>query len=226
MRAACSRCAKPAKPGRTRCVDCTKKAADWNRKRYKQRKAIGLCPACGRQRLTTRRECGDCRERKYKRNLKLLKTGNGSRMQWTISKALSPEYLYVVLKGRFALSELDQMLDDVSSMKSVFPDCPILFNDLEFDVTHLRKTDILAASSSFISNGPSFAKNKVAIVMKTEKDFALADRWRSITQPSSSAILNIFRNERKAMKWLEGNSLGNSESNRNKKASNEPACFI
>ena len=223
MRAACTRCAKPAKPGRTRCVDCTKKAADWNRKRYKQRKAIGLCPACGSQRLTTRRECGDCRERKYKRNLKLLKTGSGSHMQWTISQGLLPEYLYVVLKGRFELSEFNQMLDEVSSLKVLFPDFPMLFSDLEFDVSRVKKVDLIGASSSFIFNEPSFANNKVAIVMKSEKDFALAGRWKSITQPSSSAILSIFRNERKAIRWLTRRSFGASKISKNKKAGIAPA---
>ena len=198
----CVRCGNPAKPGRKRCEECTMKAAEWNRARYHKRKSEGVCPHCGSLRVTTRSECGTCRERRFRKNITPIKRADRDRMSWTISVAKEPDHLYVVVKGTFEIGEFNEMLDDVSTLKKDVPAYPVLFNDLEFDVSKIKKNDVECASSHFIMNNQSLADSRVAIVMKSIEDVKLADRWRSMTQPASSAQLNVFSNERKARKWL------------------------
>ena len=123
-------------------------------------------------------------------------------MNWTISLAKNPNYLYVVVKGRFELSEFREMLDDVSALKAGLPEYPVLFSDLEFDVSGVKKKEIAAASTHFVMKNPSLANSRVAIVMKTDEDLEIADTWKMMTQPASTAKLSLFRNERKARRWL------------------------
>ena len=198
----CVRCGNLAKPGRKRCDECTTKAAQWNRARYHKRKSEGVCPHCGSVRVTTRSECGTCRERRFRKQLTPIKMAVRDSMSWTISLAKNPTYLYVVVKGRFELAEFNEMLDDVSSLKEDIPSYPILFNDLEFDVSDVKTKEVASASTHFVMKNPALAETKVAIVMKTEKDYELADRWKGMTQPASKAKLSVFKNERKAKKWL------------------------
>jgi hypothetical protein len=94
------------------------------------------------------------------------------------------------------------MLDDVGNLKKSLPDRPILFSDLELDFGRLKTSEIAAASAKFIMNDPTLGGNKVAIVMKTDEDYDIANRWKRLTEPASTAKLSIFRSERKAMKWL------------------------
>ena len=136
------------------------------------------------------------------KRLEPLKAVSLDHMNWTISLAKNPNYLYVVVKGRFELSEFREMLDDVSSLKAGLPEYPVLFSDLEFDVSSVKKKDIAAASTHFVMKNPSLANSRVAIVMKTDEDLEIADTWKMMTQPGSTAKLNLFRNERKARKWL------------------------
>ena len=198
----CVRCGKPAKPGRKRCVPCTVKAAEWNRLRYHKRRSAGVCPHCGKIRLTSRRECGACRERRFIKKLTPIKMATRPQLSWTISLAKNPGYLYVVVKGRFEPVEFNEMLDDVCGVKENFPQIPVLFSDIEFDVGDMRTSDVASASSHFIRKNPSLAGSKVAIVMKTDADLEVAHQWKGMTEPSSTATLSIFRNERNAMKWL------------------------
>lgn len=136
------------------------------------------------------------------KKLKPVKSVARDHMNWTVSLAKDPDYLYVVLKGRFELSEFNEMLDDVCDLKAGLPEFPVLFSDLEFEVGEMKKKELASVSTHFITKNPALAKSKVAIVMKTDKDFETADSWKIITQPASSARLSIFRNERNARKWL------------------------
>lgn len=134
--------------------------------------------------------------------LKLIKLESREHMRWTISLADNPKYLYVVLKGRFQLSEFNEVLDDVFALKKEFRGHPILFSDLELDVADVTTKELADIRARFIEMNASIADTKFAIVMKTDKDFELADRWRSMTQDASTARFGVFRNERKAAKWL------------------------
>ena len=136
------------------------------------------------------------------KKLEPVKVVSRKNMKWTVSAAKDPNYLYVVLKGRFEISEFNEMLDDVCKLKDGLPEHPILFSDLEFDVSPMKKSDVATVSSQFIMKNDSLAGSKVAIVMKTDEDFEVAGQWKQLTAPSSDAELSIFRNERIAMKWL------------------------
>jgi hypothetical protein len=136
------------------------------------------------------------------KKLKPVKVVTRPNMTWTVSLAEEPNYLYVVVKGRFNIEQFNEMLDDVSDLKEGLPKHPVLFNDLEFDVSNVKKSDIASASTKFIMNNPSLAGSKVAIVMKTDQDLEIAARWKDMTEPSSEAKLSIFRTERHAMRWL------------------------
>ena len=152
--------------------------------------------------MTARSECGTCRERRFRKNITPIKRAERGRMSWTISIAKEPDHLYVVVKGTFDLGEFNEMLDDVSTLKEHVPAYPVLFNDLEFDVSKVKKNDVESMSLHFIMKNPSMVDSRVAIVVKAGEDVKVADRWRSITQPASAALLSVFSNEIKARKWL------------------------
>jgi hypothetical protein len=136
------------------------------------------------------------------KDLKLVKAVRRDRMSWTVSIAGSPRYIYIVIKGKFDLLELNEMLDDVCAIKDSYPDHQMLFSDLQFDSSPIRNGDVASVSTHFIMKNPSLSGSKVAIVMKSDQNFRVANLWRSITEPSSTARLHVFRTERNAMKWL------------------------
>ena len=136
------------------------------------------------------------------KKLEPVKAVSRDHMNWTISLAKNPNYLYVVVKGLFELSEFREMLDDVSAFKAGLPEYPVLFSDLEFDVSGIKKKEIAAASTYFVGKNPALTASRVAIVVKTDDDLEIAGTWKMMTQPGSTAKLNLFRNERKARKWL------------------------
>ncbi len=112
----CISCAKPSGKNALRCPKCLRKNLAKNKRKYQERKKLGLCPKCGkRPDRPDRRYCESCRARNRfaytanRRNKTLAVTYRGvtlSPYAWDVRLGLSPGVVSRRLRQGWALDEV------------------------------------------------------------------------------------------------------------------------
>lgn len=123
-------------------------------------------------------------------------------MHWTINRRPTPPLYQIRLYGKFDLEECREMLDEVCADLDDYPFCPVLFDDRKLDMSGLTSLELMAVSNMFLIKNPSLAYSKVAILLRSANELRVAGKFKSLTQPSSNAIIDVFHEESSALSWL------------------------
>jgi hypothetical protein len=137
--------------------------------------------------------------------------GTRSAMKWTIERFDSPQMFRVKVRGMFDADRFREMMDEVSVEKLGCLDFPVLFDDSDFNINNVGVDELVGAIDAFVRHNSKFNGTKVAIYMGARTDLEMVYRFRAVARDLSRVIIEIFRSEAEAVRWLTGYANGGSE---------------
>ena len=121
-------------------------------------------------------------------------------MDWTITQQGTPPLVTVRVSGRFNMEGCRDVVEELVRIKD--PLTPLLFDDREADFSGVDADVLLEMNSLLAVNARTFAYSKMAMLMGSDRDRAIADQWRRLANSASRANVAVFTDEAEALTWL------------------------
>lgn len=123
-------------------------------------------------------------------------------MIWTIEHIEALNFVKIDCEGSFTLGEIIQMTDDIVALPHWSPGIDLFFNCQKMDFSKTDMDILREASNNHQRHDKLIGHCKVALLMKSPRDFGLGRQYEMLTEGKASAQIRIFLDEAKALEWI------------------------
>ena len=123
-------------------------------------------------------------------------------MRSTIYRPRSRDHIHVAVSGQFSLDDVDQMFSEITTVHDWRPGMSLLFDVAWLDTDDIYSMDLEEVAATVAGLRGHFEHSKIAILVRSDLQFALAKQFQSLTEKRTSTRIGVFRNEELAKEWL------------------------
>ena len=128
-------------------------------------------------------------------------------MNWTIEVNNACHFVRVTAQGDFTVIECVGIKEDVISLDCWHPEMNVLIDYREVSFNNLNINALRTIGTFHQSKNEQFGTGKMALLMKSPRDFGFARQYEMITEDKVSSQVHVFLDENRALAWLDASSV-------------------